>query len=67
MNEMYCGWLVCECGACWCNMPAERQARYRRWPPQSEHHRSNCWVESCRKVVEGEQRRCFKLKGKQGE
>jgi hypothetical protein len=26
-----CGWLVCYCGSCWCNMPPEMQAQYRVW------------------------------------
>jgi hypothetical protein len=66
MNEDVCGWLVCvcDCSACWCNMPPELQAFYRQWPPAPRRrpYRSKCW--KCgRLLVEGRNQRCYELKG----
>jgi hypothetical protein len=31
-----CGWLICHCGSCWCDMPDEKKAKYRVWPKYVE-------------------------------
>ena len=66
MSSGFCGWLVCECGACWCNMPPELQQFYRQWPkpPRERPHCSKCWA--CgRPVTEGRNKRCYEGKGHQ--
>jgi hypothetical protein len=64
MAGRVCGWLVCDCGACWCNMPQQWQALYAQWPKPERGRRywSRCW--SCQKfVAEGSNKRCYEVKG----